>query len=128
MTMERGSDKHSPLVDDALKDELRPLEQGAPVDPRAQEGRQQEAPDDWEPVPDARTAEAGAGSALGTDTEEERRELARALPPSIFPADRTALVEAARAANARAPVVDALEQLPDGRTFAGIAEVWETLG
>lgn len=43
-TVERGSDKHAPEVDDQMKRESEALERGAPQDPRADEGRRTEGP------------------------------------------------------------------------------------
>lgn len=126
--MERGSDKHGPLMDDELKDAAGSQERGAPPDSRAREGRQQEAPGDEEPVPDARTDRAdGPAGALGSDPQEARRELGRAIEPSIFPAERGALVRSAERGHARAPVVEALRSLPEGVTFSDLEEVWEAL-
>ena len=42
--MERGSDKHSPRLDDELDHETRSLQQGAPVESRVEEHREQEGP------------------------------------------------------------------------------------
>ena len=39
--MERGSDKHSPRVDEELEHETRSLEQGAPIESRVEEYREQ---------------------------------------------------------------------------------------
>lgn len=38
--MERGSDKHGPKVDDQMKEEVRPIEQGAPVPSRVEDERE----------------------------------------------------------------------------------------
>ena len=51
--MERGSDKHSPRIDDGLAHDTRPLTQGAPMESRADEARQQEGAADDEPTTDA---------------------------------------------------------------------------
>lgn len=126
--MERGSDKHGPLMDDELKDEASSQQRGAPPDSRASEGRQQEAPGDEEPMPDARTGRGrGVAGTLGGDPEEARRELGRAIQPSIFPADRGALVRSAEEEHARGPVVEALRSLPEGVMFSDLEEVWEAL-
>lgn len=126
--MERGSDKHGPLIDDELKEEAGSLERGAPPDSRAAEGRQQEAPGDREPVSDARLRKPGGPIAgLGSDPEEARRELGRSLEPSVFPADRETLLSSAHGQNARAPVIEALASLPEGSVFADVGEVWRAL-
>jgi len=43
--MERGSDKHGPLVDEEMKEEVRPIEQGAPVPSRVEDEREIEPVD-----------------------------------------------------------------------------------
>ena len=52
--MERGSDKHSPKVDEALKGDTASLERGEPIEARSEESRQQEPPADGEPTPEPR--------------------------------------------------------------------------
>jgi hypothetical protein len=42
--VERGSDKHGPRLDDQMEHDVRPLLQGAPVEARATEAREQEGP------------------------------------------------------------------------------------
>jgi hypothetical protein len=58
---------------------------------------------------------------------EARSELARRLPPSIFPADRAGLVESARRAGAPTQLIAQLERLPEG-PFDHLEAVWEALG
>lgn len=125
--MERGSDQHGPRVDEALERETSSIERGSPTDSRAEEGRQQEAPADREPVPDSHLSDAGTapGESLGRDREEASREIARSLDPSVFPADRERLIEAAVAGHAREPVVEALRGLPSGITYEGSEDVVE---
>jgi hypothetical protein len=124
---ERGSDKINPRVDRELERETEALERGAPVPSRAEEFRQQEAPAEGEPAPDARPASA-EGEGTWRENAEARTELGRHLQPSAFPADRTALLASAREMHAPDEVIAALEELPDGRTFQDVAEVWEALG
>ena len=47
--MQRGSDKHSPEVDDEMKKETEPLTRGAPVEPHVEEWLQKEPSGDDEP-------------------------------------------------------------------------------
>jgi hypothetical protein len=118
--MERGSDKHGRRVDEEMKHETRGLEQGAPVEPRAEESRQQEAAGEGQPAPDAHPL-------VETDAEA-RADLARHLEPSVFPADRRALLSSASGQGAPDEVMGTLQQLPEGRTFRTLEEVWEALG
>jgi hypothetical protein len=50
--MERGSDKHSPRVDDEMERETRSMTQGSPVEARSEESRMKEPPGDGEPAPE----------------------------------------------------------------------------
>lgn len=128
--MERGSDKHSPRIDDELSHDVRPLLQGAPVESRANEEREQEGPGDDDPTPDARlSGDRGLTppDALTPDEIEARSELARYLERKVFPGDRDALVASAQRMNAPPRVVERLGQLPDGQ-FTHVEAVWEALG
>lgn len=103
---------------------------GSPVEARASESREQEGPADGEPTPDALLTggrPAATPDALTHDEVEARAELARHLQPSVFPADRAALVESARQSGAADDMVEQLEGLPDG-TFDHLEAVWEALG
>ncbi len=125
--MERGSDKHSPRVDEELDHETRSLQQGAPIESRVEEFREQEGPGEDQPTPEPRLAEEGTGS-LDLDDAEARSDIARYLDPSAFPADREGLVANAEANNAPAPVLERLQALPAGRTYEALPDVWAALG
>ncbi len=128
--MHRGSDKHSPRLDDSLDHDTRSLTRGAPVESRAEEFRMQEGPGDDEPTPDARlSGDRGRadGDVLGYDEVEARSLLASHLRPSVWPADRDALMACARETQAPEWLVDRLAALPDG-TFTHTEAVWEALG
>jgi hypothetical protein len=122
--MTRESTKHGPKLDDAMKHETRPLEQGAPVESRVQESREAEGPGELDRDVDARTAPPGA---LGSDSVEARRELSRHLRLSAFPADRAVLVAEAEEQNAPEPVLAVLRTLPGDATFETVHEVWAAL-
>ena len=49
--MERGSDKHSPRVDDEMDHETRSMTQGSPIEARSDEARKKEPEADGEPTP-----------------------------------------------------------------------------
>jgi hypothetical protein len=126
---ERGSDKQGPRLDDDLHDDTRSLEQGAPVEARVEEEREQEGPADDQPTPDARLAGGRATAAsLDLDDAEARADLARFLNPSTFPADREALLADATGNQASAQVLERIQALPAGRTFENVQEVWVALG
>jgi len=125
--LERGSDKHSPRVDEELDHETRSLQQGAPVESRVEEFREQEGPGEDQPTPESRLSEGRTGS-LDLDDAEARSDIARYLDPSAFPADRDGLVASAQANNAPDAVLERLQALPDGRTYQGMPDVWAALG
>ena len=127
--MERGSDRHSPRVDEQLDHETRSLQQGAPVESRVEEHREQEGPGEGQPTPDARLRGGRATAAsLDLDDAEARTEIARFLNPSAFPADREALLADAEGNQAPAEVLERLEALPAGRAYENVQEVWSALG
>src|SRR5215217_1889024 len=128
--MERGSSKHGPRLDEEMGREVRGLVQGG-TDPRAEEWHQTEPA--GEDQADARWAPSGydrAGVPPGMTREEvdERSNLGRFIPMTAFPGDRDKLVAAARDMEAPDSVLDQLAQLPAGRTFATVSDVWAALG
>jgi hypothetical protein len=130
--MPRGSDKHSARIDDSLEHDTRPLTQGSPMEARADEARQQEGAADDEPTTDALlTGDLHPGQPsddlLDHDEAEARSRLASYLRPSVWPADREALVACATDLNAPPDVLDRLRGLPDG-TFSHTEAVWEASG
>ena len=127
--MERGSDKHGPRVDDELDRETRSLQQGAPVESRVEEHREQEGPGEDQPTPDARLSGGRATAAsLDLDDAEARADIARFLTPSAFPADREALLADAEGNHAPATVVERLQALPAGRAYENVQDIWGALG
>jgi len=127
--LERASDKHSPRVDDELDHETQSLQQGAPVESRVEEHREQEGPADDQPTPDARlTGGRATAASLDLDDAEARADIARFLTPSAFPADREALVADAQANQAPAEVLERLQVLPAGRPYDNVQDIWAALG
>ena len=125
--MERGSDKHSPRVDEQLDHDTRSLRQSAPVESRVEEHREQEGPGEDQPTPQSRLNEGGTGS-LDLDDAEARSDIARFLDPSAFPADREGLLANAEANNAPEAVLGRLQALPGGTTYDALPDVWAALG
>ncbi|MDQ4071046.1 MAG: DUF2795 domain-containing protein [Actinomycetota bacterium] len=130
--MPRGSDKHSPRIDEGLESDTRSMTQGAPHEARADEGRQQEGAADGEPTPDALlSGDLHRGqpqeALLDHDEAEARSRMAAYLRPSIWPADRGELIACARELHAPGEVIDQLSRLPEG-TYTHTEAVWEALG
>lgn len=130
--MPRGSDKHSPRIDDGLAHDTRPLTQGSPLEARADEARQQEGAGDDEPTTDVLLSgdlhpEQASDAELDHDETEARSRLASFLLPSVFPADRQALLACAVEQHAPPEVLERLGRLPEG-TFTHTEAVWEASG
>jgi hypothetical protein len=130
--LERGSDKHSPRIDEELDHDTRSIQQGAPIESRVEEFREQEGPGEDQPTPEPRLTEPRlteerTGS-LDLDDADARSDIARYLDPSAFPADREGLVANAEANNAPEAVLERLQALPAGRTYEALPEVWAGLG
>lgn len=129
--MERGSDKHGPMIDEELKHETESLTRGAPVDSRAEEYREQEGAPDVEERPDSRMAgdrQMAPRDYLKSENLEWRHEVARFLQGAAFPADREALLESAEELQATDDVMDMLRSLPSDKTYENLQEVWIDLG
>jgi hypothetical protein len=125
--LERGSDKHSPRVDEELDHETQSLQQGAPVESRVEEHREQEGPGDDQPTPSALLTGGRTGS-LDLDDAEARSDIARYLDPAAFPADREGLLADAEANHAPEAVLERLQALPAGRAYENVQDVWGALG
>lgn len=130
--MPRGSDKHSPRIDESLDHDTRSMTQGAPVEARADEARSQEGAADGEPTTDTLLTgelhpEQRGEDVLAHEEVEARSRLAAYLRPSIWPADRPALLACAQDLGAPEEVIDRLRGLPDGE-FTHTEAVWEAMG
>ena len=126
--MERGSDKHAPILDEALKHDTASIVQGD-KESRSDESREQEGPAEGEPTPDSRINGGGEipGVGLSLDDIEGRSELARYLEHRQFPARPEELAAHAQERHAPDAVVDQLRQAPD-RLYENVAQVWVALG
>ncbi|MDQ1489273.1 MAG: hypothetical protein QOJ23_1787 [Actinomycetota bacterium] len=127
--MERGSDKHSPMVDEALKHDTASIWHGGPNESRSEEFREQEGPAEGEPTPDARIRGGGEipGTGLSLDDLNGRAELARYLEHRRFPARPDELAAHARERHAPDAVLALLERAPD-QVYETVSEVWVALG
>jgi hypothetical protein len=127
--VERGSDKHSPMVDEALKHDTASIWHGGPNESRSEEFREQEGPAEGEPTPDARIRGGGEipGTGLSLDDLNGRAELARYLEHRRFPARPDELAAHARERHAPDAVLALLERAPD-QVYETVSEVWVALG
>ena len=127
--MERGSDKHSARMDDALEAEVRGMMTSG-HDTHAEEWKSPEPSGEDQPAVDLSadgTLHGGVPEGMTAEDVEGRAELASFLGKEIWPAEgvqvKALLVET------RAPdrVVDLCRDLPDGRVYDNVAEVWVDL-
>jgi hypothetical protein len=128
--VERGSDTHGPRLDDELEHEVESLVRGQPIESRAEDFRLEEDSGDDEPAAEpvvARALDEPVESGLTHTDVRARSELARHLRGSLFPADRTALVQYAVEEGLPPDLVDSLRTLPPGR-YLNVEGVWEALG
>jgi hypothetical protein len=130
--MERNS-QHGPRIDEEMEKEVHSLVTGSPVEARVEPARLQEDAGEGEPGPESvvgglavDTAHAPGGQ-LPHEEARARSELATFLRPSIFPATRAEVVQCAIEDHAPEALVELVAALPE-RTYANVAEVWETLG
>lgn len=127
--MQRGSDKHSRRLDEALSGETEAIVRTGREN--REEWKSAEPSGEDEPdvdlVPNA-TLVGGTPDGMAADDVEGRSELASYLGKDLYPAVREQLIGRAIDNNAPTPVVDRLRRLPSGRTFATVGEVWTVLG
>jgi len=125
--MERGSDKHSARMDDALGAEVSGLIRAGHdnrADWNSPEPSGEDQPD-VDRVPDG-TPAGGVPDGMTEQDVEARSELASYLG-RLWPATREELVRVATDNEAPDDVVARLHTLPVGQQFANLQEVWSTL-
>ena len=128
--MERGSNKHSPRLDEELDHEVEGMVRSG-RSTHAEEWADPEAPGDDQPEVDrAPDTELTGGVPDGLTPEEValRSEIAAALDRSVFPAGRDQLLEHAVERYAPPRVLEELQRLPADRTFENTGEMWTALG
>ena len=130
--MERGSDKHSARMDEAMKGEVQGLIQGKTQgDPHAAEWKQAEPAGEDQPDVDRAPGTTLVGwtpDGMTDDDVARRSDVARFLRPMRFPLDREGILADAQELNAPVDVLDELRQLPAGQLFVNINDMWAALG
>ncbi|MCW2713641.1 MAG: hypothetical protein JWN88_688 [Frankiales bacterium] len=125
--MERGSDKHSARMDDALAGEVDGLIRAGHdnrADWNSPEPSGEDQPD-VDLVPDG-TLSGGVPAGMTEQDVEQRSEIASYLG-RVWPATTDQLVEVAEGNSAPDHVLERLRGLPAGRIFASMQEVWSSL-
>jgi len=129
--MERGSNKHSPRLDDEMEHEVEGM-MTADRPTRAEEWLEPEPA--GEDQADPGRLEAPEGQQPGVPrgmTQEEvdlRSELGEHLPRAVFPADESALLAHLVDTNAPDRLQQLVRQLPTGRTYDHLGAVVQALG
>lgn len=129
--MDRETSKHGSRLDDEMKKEVESVTRGAPVESRAQEGREKEPSGEDQPeVREGPLRSSGdqPNGALNPEEIEDRSNIARFLDQVVFPADRQSLLANAQEHHAPEKIVGQLQQLPEGTEFENVQSVWEALG
>jgi hypothetical protein len=128
--MDRGSDKHSPRVDDQLADEVRGTVQGV-AGGRAEEWKMAEPSGEDQPqttvAPDGQYG-GGEPNGVGNAEAEQLSRFGTYIGLSALPGDRETLIRSARDLDAPDDVLEALDRLPDDTTFDTVVQVWRALG
>ena len=129
--MERGSDKHSPRLDDEMEHEVEGM-MTAERPTRAEEWLEAEPAGEDQPDPGrlGEPADRRPGVPRGMTQEEVelRSELGEHLPRSVFPGDESALLGHLVDTNAPDRLQQLVRQLPTGRTYDHLGEVVQALG
>ena len=127
--MERGSDKHSPRLDEALEHETQGLVRSG-RDTHAEEWKSAEPSGEDQPdvdlAPDS-TLIGGTPPGMTAEDVETRSELATYLHVSAFPGVRTALLDEAERNHAPDRILDLVRELPAGHEYQNLGEVWRAI-
>jgi Protein of unknown function (DUF2795) len=129
--MDRGSNKHSPRVDDELAEEVRGIVQGV-AGGRAEEWKMAEPPGEDQPevseIPDEEE-DFGRGepAGVGNPEAEALSRFGSYIGRSALPGDREALIRSARDMDAPDDVMEALSRLPGDTTFRTVTDVWQAI-
>ncbi len=126
--MERGSNKHSARMDDALDAEVEGLMRSGHdnrADWNSPEPSGEDQPD-VDLVPDG-TLAGGVPDGMTEDDVEGRSEIATYLGKEVYPAVSAVLIETAEGNDAPDSVLARLRALPAGREYVNVQDVWSTL-
>lgn len=127
--MERGSDKHSARMDDALEAEVRGM-MTAGRETRGEAWNSAEPSGEDQPDVDRDPDGTMAGGVPDGMTEldvAERAEIASYLGKEVWPAGPAVLLDKARDLGAPDAVLDQLQRLPQSAIFDNMQGVWQAL-
>ena len=128
--MDRGSDKVSPREDEQLKHETEGLVRSG-HSTHAEEWKDPEPAGEDQPdadlAPDG-TLHGGTPPGMSSDDIEGRAELASYVPKSSYPMVREQVLNLVIDNHAPDRVISLVRNLPSGREFHNVNEIWATLG
>ena len=127
--MERGSDKHSARMDEALEGEVAGMMR-ANRETRGQQWNSAEPSGEDQPDVDLAPDSTLAGGVPDGMTEldvEQRSAIAAYLGKEVWPAGSEALLAKAQELDAPDDVLDQLRRLPTGAVFGNLQDVWQAL-
>ncbi len=128
--MERGSDKHSARMDDALEHEVRGM-MTAGRDTHAEEWKSAEPSGEDQPAVDLSADGSLHGGVPDGMTEldvEERSTIAQYLGKEVWPATGAQLLAVAQGRDAPDAVLARLRQLRADQSYVNLQEAWSSLG
>ena len=128
--MERGSDKHSPRLDEELEHETEgPVRSGHST--HAEEWKDPEPPGEDQPdadlAPDS-TLVGGTPTGMTPDDVEGRAELASYIGKDAYPVVRAQVIDLVLRRHAPDRIVDLVKNLPSDRPFHNINDIWIAVG
>ena len=128
--MDRGSDKHSAMRDDALKHETEGLVRSGHTT-HAEEWKDPEPSGEDQPdadrAPDS-TLHGGTPAGMTDEDVEGRAEIATYLGKSSYPMVGAQILDLVIDRQAPQRVIDLVKRLPSGRQFHNVNEVWAAVG
>ena len=127
--MERGSDKHSARMDDALEHEVRGM-MTAGRDTHAEEWKSAEPSGEDQPAVDLSADGSLHGGVPDGMTEvdvEQRSQLAQYLGKEVWPATGAQLLAVAQGRNAPDAVLAQLRKAHADVSYANLQEAWATI-
>jgi hypothetical protein len=120
--------KINPRLDEELKHETASLTHGAGIEAHSRDDLRDQTTDGLPNPAERPDIPDSTGVGIGQHDVDQRAELARAIPPHIFPARRDALVAAAEREFVPGVLLGALRSLPTDREFQNVQEIWVALG
>ena len=128
--MDRGSDKHSPMRDDALKHETEGLVRSGHAT-HAEEWKDPEPSGEDQPDADRAphsTLHGGTPAGMTDKDVEGRAEIATYLGKSSYPMVGAQILDLVIERQAPERVIDLVKRLPSGVQFHNVNEVWAAVG